>query len=61
MQDIFRQIMDHFTLIYLFTIFCGICLWVIFGRAKPYRDSARMIFRNEDRPASAGDRTEARR
>ncbi|WP_138469473.1 cbb3-type cytochrome c oxidase subunit 3 [Poseidonocella sp. HB161398] len=60
MEQIFREIMDNFTLVYLFTIFTGICIWVIFGKSKAYRDSAEMIFRHDDKPAQDDEGQEAR-
>lgn len=54
-QGLMQQILDNLTLVYLFTAFVGICVWVIFGKSKSYRDTANMIFRNEDKPATDTD------
>lgn len=51
-DSLFQQILDNWTLVYLFTAFMGICIWVIFGKSKSYRDTAEMIFRNDDKPAA---------
>ena len=52
MQDLLQQIWDNFSLVYLFTIFTGICIWVIFGKSKSYRETSEMIFRHDDKPAT---------
>lgn len=64
--SLFQEILDNWTLVYLFTAFVGICAWVIFGKSKSYRDTAKMIFRNDDKPAAdtaataSAEREEAR-
>lgn len=60
MSQLYQEILDNFTLVYLFTIFAGICLWVIFGKAKSYRDTAEIIFRHDDKPAADKPGEEAR-
>ena len=60
MSELLQQIWENFTLVYLFTIFSGICIWVIFGKAKAYRDTASLIFRHDDKPISDDIGEEAR-
>ena len=57
-QSLMQQILDNLTLVYLFTVFVGICIWVICGKSKSYRDTANLIFRNEDKPVTETDPSE---
>ncbi|MEM8554373.1 MAG: cbb3-type cytochrome c oxidase subunit 3 [Pseudomonadota bacterium] len=56
-DSLFQQILDNWTLVYLFTAFVGICLWVLLGNRKSYRNTAEMIFRNDDKPAPDGSQS----
>ena len=58
--SLFQQILDNFTLVYLFTAFVGICLFVLLGSRKAYRDTAESIFRHDDKPAADATGEEAR-
>ncbi len=60
-ESIFRQILENFTLVYLFTAFVVIVLFVLLGSNKRSRDTAMSIFRNVEKPAqedpeTSGDR-----
>lgn len=60
-ESLFRQILENFTLVYLFIAFVGIALFVIFGSNKRSRDAKMSIFRNVDKPAVDEDDTHQRR
>ncbi|MGB0660019.1 MAG: cbb3-type cytochrome oxidase subunit 3 [Mangrovicoccus sp.] len=49
--SLLQQLWDNWTLVYLFTAFVGIVLWVVLGKAKAYRDTSEIIFRHDDKPA----------
>jgi cytochrome c oxidase cbb3-type subunit 4 len=50
--SILRQFADSWMLLFMFTFFVGVIVWVIFGKRGKYQDTANSIFRNEDRPAA---------
>ena len=64
-----REFAGSWMLLFMFLFFCGVILWAFRpGSAREHRDSANMIFRNEDAPEAgapeagqpAGGRKEAR-
>jgi len=63
MQQLIREILQNWTLVYLSVVFLVIVVWVLAGKRSRYRDTARMIFEHDDRPApdAAGPGKEPRR
>lgn len=55
--SILRQFADSWMLLFMFTFFVAVVLWVILGKRGKYRDTANVIFRNEDRPADDPEAT----
>ncbi|KEO55958.1 MAG: CcoQ/FixQ family Cbb3-type cytochrome c oxidase assembly chaperone [Thioclava marina] len=51
---ILREFADSWFLIFLFTFFLGIVVWVFRpGARRTYEDTSAIPFRNEDKPASS--------
>ena len=50
--SLLREFADSWMMLFLFVFFVSVCIWVIFGKRSKYQDTAEMIFRNEDHPAS---------
>lgn len=50
--SLLREFADSWMLLFLFVFFIGLVLWVLTGKSKSYRDTAEMIFRNDDKPLS---------
>ena len=49
--ELMREIAGSWMLLFMFLFFCAVILWVLRpGSARTYRDTANMIFRNEDGP-----------
>jgi cytochrome c oxidase cbb3-type subunit IV len=56
--SLLRQFADSWHLLFLFVFFIGVIVWAFRpGSGKVHRDTSNMIFRNDDRPMSAQDRT----
>ncbi len=50
--SLLREFADSWMLLLLFVIFVGMAFWVFRPGSRPvHRDTANMIFRNDDRPA----------
>lgn len=50
--SLLREFADSWMLLFLFTFFAGVVVWVIRpGSNKEHRDTANIPFRNEDKPA----------
>ncbi|MCC0066798.1 MAG: cbb3-type cytochrome c oxidase subunit 3 [Rhodovulum sp.] len=51
-----RAFADSWALALIFLFFVGVVLWVFRpGSSKTYKDTANMIFRNEDKPKDKDD------
>ncbi len=49
-----REFADSWMLLFLFTFFVGMVIWVFRpGSTKEYRDTADIPFRHDDKPAAA--------
>jgi cytochrome c oxidase cbb3-type subunit 4 len=49
-----RQLADSWFLLAMFVFFIGVILWVLRpGSSAQHRDTANVVFRNEDRPAGS--------
>ncbi|MCE8006064.1 cbb3-type cytochrome c oxidase subunit 3 [Aestuariivita sp.] len=49
-----RQLADSWFLLAMFIFFIGVVIWVFRpGSSKTYRDTANVVFRNEDKPAAS--------
>ncbi|WP_298839914.1 cbb3-type cytochrome c oxidase subunit 3 [uncultured Roseobacter sp.] len=52
--SLLREFADSWMLLLLFTVFVGMAFWVFRPGSRPlHRDTANMIFRNDERPAPA--------
>ncbi|MEM9249286.1 MAG: cbb3-type cytochrome c oxidase subunit 3 [Pseudomonadota bacterium] len=61
--ELAREIAGSWMLLFMFCFFLGVVLWAFRpGSRAQHRDTANVIFRNEDAPAGAADesRKEAR-
>ena len=57
--SLLREIADSWVLLALFVFFVGACLWAFRpGSKRVHRDTASIPFRNDDRPAAAGEEAE---
>lgn len=45
-----REVAGSWMLLFMFTFFVVVVVWVITGRSKSYTDTAEIIFRHEDKP-----------
>ncbi|AJE48899.1 cbb3-type cytochrome c oxidase subunit 3 [Celeribacter indicus] len=55
---ILREFADSWVLLAMFVFFVGVVVWVFRpGSRKEHRDTAEIIFRNEDKPAEKEART----
>lgn len=56
-----REFADSWMLLFLFTFFVGLILWVFLrpGASKTYQDVANIPFRHEDKPAPTSGEKEA--
>ena len=49
-----RQLADSWFLLAMFVFFLGVIVWVLRpGSTASHRDTANLVFRNEDRPAAS--------
>ena len=49
-----RQLADSWFLLAMFIFFIGVIIWVLRpGSSAGYRDTANVVFRNEDKPAKS--------
>ena len=53
--SLMREFADSWMLLFMFTFFVGIIIWVIFGRRSKFSDSANIVFRHDDKPLSQPD------
>ncbi len=59
--SILRQLADSWGLLVMFLFFVGVIVWAFRpGSSDSHRDTANIVFRNEDRPAPASGETDER-
>lgn len=50
--SLLRTFADSWMLLFLFVFFVSTVVWVLTGKRAKYQDTAELIFRNEDGPAT---------
>ena len=58
--SIMREFADSWMLLFMFTFFIGIVLWVLFSKRGKYNDTANIIFRHDDKPLTDDSADEER-